>query len=391
MAETKKTIRILQVNKLYYPVTGGIERVVQQLAEGLCDVTDSKVLVCQQKGKTTTEQINGVEVTRASSIGMLSSLPLSMSFLWKFRKMSRDRDILHIHMPFPLGDLACFLSGYRGKVVLWWHSDIVRQKRMLKIYRPLMEWLLRRADCIIVATQGHIDGSEFLKPHEDKCRIIPFGVERQIEETADRWIAVQEESSGRQHSSKDSVRFLFVGRLVYYKGCNELIRAFIQASASRSDLFLDIVGTGPLEREMKEMVHEAGLEERVRFYANVEDEELAEFFGTCDVFVLPSVARSEAFGLVQIEAMAFGKPVINTKLPSGVPYVSLDQITGLTVPPKDVRELAQAMRYLAEHPEERREMGVRARQRMKTMYRIDTMLEHVKRLYEELMEGNESC
>ena len=268
MAETRKNIRILQVNKLYYPVTGGIERVVQQLAEGLCDVTDSKVLVCQQKGKTTTEQINGVEVTRASSIGMLSSLPLSMSFLWKFRNMSRDRDILHIHMPFPLGDLACFLSGYRGKVVLWWHSDIVRQKRMLKIYRPLMEWLLRRADCIIVATQGHIDGSEFLKPYEDKCRIIPFGVERQIEETADRWIAVQEESSGRQHSSKDSVRFLFVGRLVYYKGCNELIRAFIQASASRSDLFLDIVGTGPLEREMKEMVHEAGLEERVRFYAN---------------------------------------------------------------------------------------------------------------------------
>ena len=205
MAETRKNIRILQVNKLYYPVTGGIERVVQQLAEGLCDVTDSKVLVCQQKGKTTTEQINGVEVTRASSIGMLSSLPLSMSFLWKFRNMSRDRDILHIHMPFPLGDLACFLSGYRGKVVLWWHSDIVRQKRMLKIYRPLMEWLLRRADCIIVATQGHIDGSEFLKPYEDKCRIIPFGVERQIEETADRWIAVQEESSGRQHSSKDSI------------------------------------------------------------------------------------------------------------------------------------------------------------------------------------------
>jgi rhamnosyl/mannosyltransferase len=214
-------------------------------------------------------------------------------------------------------------------------------------------------------------------------------VERQIEETADRWIAVQEESSGRQHSSKDSVRFLFVGRLVYYKGCNELIRAFIQASASRSDLFLDIVGTGPLEREMKEMVHEAGLEERVRFYANVEDEELAEFFGTCDVFVLPSVARSEAFGLVQIEAMAFGKPVINTKLPSGVPYVSLDQVTGLTVPPEDVHKLAQAMQYLAEHPDERREMGVRARQRMKKMYRIDTMLEHVKKLYEELMEGNE--
>lgn len=389
MQERDNKIRVLQVNKLYYPVTGGIERVVQQLAEGLCDETDTKVLVCCKKGRTIVEQIAGIEVTRASSMGMLSSLPLSVSFLWKFRRMAKDRDIVHIHMPFPLGDLACFLSGYKGKVILWWHSDIVRQKKLMKLYRPLMEWLLRRADCIVVATQGHIDGSKYLKPYQDKCRIIPYGVERQIEETADRWIAVQEESSGRQHSSKDSVRFLFVGRLVYYKGCNELIRAFIQVSASRSDLFLDIVGTGPLEREMKEMVHEAGLEERVRFYANVEDEELAEFFGTCDVFVLPSVARSEAFGLVQIEAMAFGKPVINTKLPSGVPYVSLDQVTGLTVPPEDVHKLAQAMQYLAEHPDERREMGVRARQRMKKMYRIDTMLEHVKRLYEELMEGNE--
>lgn len=389
MQERNDKIRVLQVNKLYHPVTGGIERVVQQLAEGLCEDTDTKVLVCRKKGRTIVEQIAGVEVTRASSMGMLSSLPLSVSFLWKFRRMVKDRDIVHIHMPFPLGDLACFLSGYKGKVILWWHSDIVRQKKLMKLYRPLMEWLLRRADCIVVATQGHIDGSRYLKPYQDKCRIIPYGVERQIEETADRWIAVQEESSGRQHSSKDSVRFLFVGRLVYYKGCNELIRAFIQVSASRSDLFLDIVGTGPLEREMKEMVHEAGLEERVRFYANVEDEELAEFFGTCDVFVLPSVARSEAFGLVQIEAMAFGKPVINTKLPSGVPYVSLDQVTGLTVPPEDVHKLAQAMQYLAEHPDERREMGVRARQRMKKMYRIDTMLEHVKRLYEELMEGNE--
>lgn len=389
MQERDNKIRVLQVNKLYYPVTGGIERVVQQLAEGLSDDTNTKVLVCCKRGRTTVEQIAGIEVTRASSMGMLSSLPLSVSFLWKFRRMAKDRDIIHIHMPFPLGDLACFLSGYKGTVILWWHSDIVRQKKMMKLYRPLMEWLLRRADCIIVATQGHIDGSKYLKPYQDKCRIIPYGVDPKIEKEADHWY--EEDMLLKRPGEKSAVvRYLFVGRLVYYKGCRTMIEAFVQAAKVNSCIRLDIVGTGPLEPELKKLTEELGLTDRIHFHDEVSDDELIGFFKECDVFVLPSLQRSEAFGLVQIEAMAFGKPVINTKLPSGVPYVSLDQITGLTVPPENVFELAQAMQYLAEHPDERKEMGVRARQRMKEMYRIDTMLEHVNRLYEELMEGNES-
>lgn len=207
MREKNNKIRVLQVNKLYYPVTGGIERVVQQLAEGLCEDTDTKVLVCRRKGRTIVEQIAGIEVTRASSMGMLSSLPLSVSFLWKFRRMAKDRDIIHIHMPFPLGDLACFLSGYKGRVILWWHSDIVRQKKLMKLYRPLMEWLLRRADCIVVATQGHIDGSKYLKPYQEKCRIIPFGVDLKIEKEADRWYE-EGRLLERSEEKPDAVKFL---------------------------------------------------------------------------------------------------------------------------------------------------------------------------------------
>lgn len=374
-------LRILQVNKLYYPVTGGIERVVRQLAEGLCTETDTKVLVCQQKGKTAVEQVNGVEVTRASSMGTLSSLPLSISFLWKFRRMSKDRDIVHIHMPFPLGDLACFLSGYKGKVVLWWHSDIVRQKRMMKMYRPLMNWLLRRADCIVVATQGHIDGSHYLKPYTEKCVIIPFGVEPKIECRADEWVR-----RGSHVPNDGKIRFLFVGRLVYYKGCQELVRAFGQAARTLPDILLDIVGTGPLEQEMADIVYEMGIQDRVHFWKNVSDDELVEFFERCDVFVLPSLERSEAFGLVQIEAMAFGKPVINTRLPSGVPYVSLDRETGLTVEPGEIEPLAEAIRFLTIHSEERKRMGERARERMQEQFRMDKMLERVEKLYIELAE-----
>lgn len=385
MQEKKDKIRILQVNKLYYPVTGGIERVVQQLAEGLCDETDTKVLVCRKKGRTIVEQVGGVEVTRASSIGMLSSLPLSVSFLWKFRRMAKDRDIIHIHMPFPLGDLACFLSGYKGKVILWWHSDIVRQKKLMRLYRPLMEWLLRRADCIVVATQGHIDGSEYLKPYEEKCRIIPFGVDRKIEEQADQWIASRKEAEDGRYPEK-TIRFLFVGRLVYYKGCRVLIKAFGEAAVKDSRLRLDIVGTGPLEPELKKKTEESGLADRICFHADVDDAGLMEYFKDCDVFVLPSLQRSEAFGLVQIEAMAFGKPVINTRLPSGVPYVSLHGETGMTVEPGNVAELAQAMQYMAEYPEERLQMGKRARARMEAQFRMDTMLARVKKLYEEFTE-----
>lgn len=385
MKNKKDKIRILQVNKSYYPTSGGIERVVQQLAEGLSGETDTKVLVCRKRGKTVEEYVNGVEVYRASSLGVVSSLPISLSFLWKFRNMSKDRDIVHIHMPFPLGDLACLLSGYRGKVVLWWHSDIVRQKRMMKLYRPLMEWLLRRADAIVVATEGHIKGSLYLKGYEEKCVVIPFGVERYMEEKADLWI--QEEKAGIDEAEKET-SFLFVGRFVYYKGCRVLLKAFAQAVERNACLRLDLVGSGPMQNELEELVQAYNLQENVTFHSNVDDQELVRYFEDCDVFVLPSIARSEAFGLVQIEAMAFGKPVINTRLASGVPYVSIDQVTGLTVGPENVQELADAFIYMAEHPRERKQMGVRARERMKTLYRMDTMLENVKELYRKLMEGN---
>ena len=134
MNNNVKKTKVLQVNKLYHPITGGIERVVQQIAEGLNDRTDMKVLVCQRKGKAVTEEVNGVWVRRSSSFGVLASLPISFSFLLELRKLSKDRDVIHFHMPFPLGDLACLLSGYKGKVVVWWHSDIVRQKKMMKLF-----------------------------------------------------------------------------------------------------------------------------------------------------------------------------------------------------------------------------------------------------------------
>lgn len=377
-------IKILQTNKLYYPVTGGIERVVQQLAEGLSDRTSTTVLVCQKKGKTIREEVNGIPVMRCKTVVNISSLPISLSYLHHFRKEAKKNDIVHIHMPFPLGDLACFLSGYKGKVVLWWHSDIVRQKRMMFFYRPLMNWLLRRADAIVVATEGHIEGSEYLKPYAPKCKIIPFGVDNWIKRQADEWLTHES-----KEKEKDSIRFLFVGRLVYYKGIKNLLEAYYKMISEEPELkkkvILDIVGSGPLEQELHQYVSENDLSDNIFFHTQVSDEQLMDFYKKCDGFVLPSQLRSEAFGLVQIEAMAFGKPVINTNLPSGVPYVSLDGITGLTVEPNDVDGLAQALRKLTIDDECRHQMGKAARQRVENEYTMEKMLQRTYDLYEKLV------
>lgn len=294
--------------------------------------------------------------------------------------MAKTADIIQFHMPFPIGDLATLLSGYKGKIVVWWHSDVVRQKKMMILYKPVMTMFLKRADAIIVATQGHIDGSKYLKPYAHKCVIIPYGVNPVIEKKADEWI---EQSKNLKEEKKDTqVTFLFVGRLVYYKGCRELLEAFCNVQNAR----LIMVGSGIMEKELKELTVSLRIEDRVLFPGNVSDEKLERYFAECDVFVLPSIARSEAFGLVQIEAMSYGKPVINTNLPSGVPYVSIHKETGLTVEPENPKELAEAMQWMVEHPKERIEMGKRARMRVKEEFQVSGMLKKVFDLYKNLKD-----
>lgn len=367
-------IKVLQINKLYYPVTGGVERVVQQLAEGLANRADMKVLACQKKGRGTVETINGVEIYKSGSLGVAFSMPVSLSFFASFNRLKKDRDIIHIHMPFPLADIAVRLFGFKGKIVLWWHSDIVKQKKLLQLYGPFLRALLKRADLIITATKGHIDGSDWLPDYRDKCAIIPFGVDT----------ALLKKSAAVSAAPKSvglPVQFLFVGRLIYYKGCDVLLDAFSKVSGAE----LVIIGEGPLEPQLKEQTARLSMSGKVRFVGGVGDDELAEAFSACDVFVLPSVAKSEAFGLVQIEAMAYGKPVINTELQSGVPYVSLNGVTGLTVPPSDANALADAMQSLVDEPGLREKFGKAAYERARSEYSMETMLNRVLDEYEKLL------
>ena len=371
-----KKIKILQINKLYYPDIGGIERTVQHIAEGLKEKVEMSVLVCQPKGLGVMEQINEVPVQRCGSFGTLFSMPISLSFLWQLRRKSKGQDILQFHAPFPLGDLACLLSGYRGKVVLYWHSDVVKQKKLMILYRPIMERFLKRTDAIIVGADGVIKGSSYLKPYQDKCVTIPFAVNQKIEQMG------KKDMEQAQPNMEKYARFLFVGRLVYYKGVDVLIEAF----AGVENAELTIIGCGDMEKDLKAYINEHGMSDRVHFLGKVEEDRLYHEFSECDVFVLPSIAKSEAFGLVQLEAMAFGKPVINTNLPSGVPEVSINGITGLTVEPGNKRELGDAMRWFVEHPSERHEMGNAARKRLDSNYTLDVMMNRMMELYGRLLK-----
>lgn len=372
-----RKLKVLEVNKAYFPHVGGIETLVKQYSEelGQFNVQVRTLVCCENQGGTIRERVNGIPVIRAASLGTYFSCPLSVQFIKQFRRMSRKADVIHIHMPFPLADFAMLLSGYKGKVALSWHSDIVKQKKLLTLYKPLLKYLLNRADVIFTATEGHIDGSDFLYEYREKCRILPYGI------TVEDYLNIDKKPILTEKlTDKDSVKVFFTGRLVYYKGVNVLLKAF--SKVNNCELF--IAGTGELENSLKAYAEKHNLADKVHFLGFLPDDELKQAYADCDIFVLPSVVKSEAFGIVQLEAMVYGKPVINTALPSGVPHVSLDGETGLTVPPSNANALAKAINRLAENKELREELGRKAAKRV-----IDNFNEKdvIRQLYDYLSEG----
>lgn len=372
-----RKLKVLEVNKAYFPHVGGIETLVKQYSEelGQFNVQVRTLVCCENQGGTIRERVNGIPVIRAASLGTYFSCPLSVQFIKQFRRMSRKADVVHIHLPFPLADLALLLSGYKGKVAISWHSDIVKQKKLLFFYKPLLKYLLNRADVIFTATEGHIDGSDFLYEYREKCRILPYGITVEDYLNIDRKPILTEKLT-----DKNSVKVFFTGRLVYYKGVDVLLKAF--SKVKNCELF--IAGTGELESSLKAYAEKHGLADKVHFLGFLPDDQLKQAYADCDIFVLPSVVKSEAFGIVQLEAMVYGKPVINTNLPSGVPYVSLDGETGLTVPPSNAKALAKAINRLAEDKEFREELGRKAAVRV-----IDNFNEKdvIRQLYDYLSEG----
>ena len=371
-----KKLKVLEVNKAYYPHIGGIESLVRQYSEELGQYgAEVKTLVCRDNiGFTVMENVNGVKVIRAGSLGTYFSCPLSLSFIRLFRRMSKNADIVHINIPFPLADAALLLSGYKGRVAVSWHSDIVKQKKLMLLYKPFMMYLLKRADVIFTATEGHINGSDYLPEFREKCHILPYGI------TPENYLSIERKSFLTEKLTyESSIKIFFTGRLVYYKGVDILLKAFTEVK--NCELF--IAGTGELENKLKAYAENHGLGKKVHFLGFLSDCELKQAYADCVIFVLPSVAKSEAFGIVQLEAMIYGKPVINTSLPSGVPYVSIHGKTGITVPPSNPKALAKAVNLLAHNKDLREKLGRNAYKRVINKFNEKYVISRLYKFLEE--------
>jgi glycosyltransferase involved in cell wall biosynthesis len=316
------------------------------------------------------ETVGGVPVTRIGTRLRLAYASFGPGMAKAIR--AADADVVHFHHPNPPAVLSYFAARPRGRLVVTYHSDIVRQRVLGPLFSPLLHRFLARADAIVASSPDYAASSPVLRRHAARVRVIPFGIDAEELGAVD---AAEVAAVRARHGP----RIVFAaGRLVYYKGFEYLVRAM-----RRVDAHLLIAGDGPLLGELRRVAAEADVEARVTLLGRVPD--LRPLYHAADVFALPSVARSEAFGIVQLEAMACGVPVVNTALDTGVPFVSPHGVTGLTVPPADSGALAAALARLLGDSALRARMGSEGRARVAGELGAGLMARRTLALYREVV------
>lgn len=367
-----RDLKVLHVGKYYAPYSGGIETQLKNLLGQLRVHMDVEVFVAQHDSSAGWECVEGVRVLRLPTVVTLASTPFCPSLP---REISKSKpDIVHLHLPNPAAVLALWLSRYKGPVIVSHHSDIIRQRFLRRLIEPLQHWIMRRSAAVCVASPEYLESSEELTRHRSKCQVLPYGIP-----VRDLTLAQRSNSEEIRRRYKRPL-VLSVGRMVYYKGFEYLVRSMTSIDA---DLLL--VGEGPLRSELEGLSRDLHVADRVHFLGEVPDVE--PYYEACDVFVLASVARSEAFGMVQLEAMLREKPVVNTRLGTGVNFVSPDGVTGVTVRPADPDALAEAINRLLNDQDLRRRMGGAARTRVISEFSDVRMATKMLELYRSVLEG----
>ena len=366
-------LRILQVGKFYPPHMGGIETHLQALCGALLPHANVRVIVSSDDRHTVEEIVDAVPVARLATLLTAFSTSISPAMVSRIRNSGAD--LVHIHLPNPAAVLAYLASGHRGRLIVTYHSDTVKQKFLGRLFEPLLSAALRKSDAIIATSPNYLATSPVLQAFRDRCHVIPYGIDTaQFEQCAEAVRSIRQRFGERLVVS--------VGRLVYYKGFEVLIRAMASVRGK-----LVIVGDGPLRGELERLAAQLGVTENVVFAGEINNASLTTYYHAADLFALASVARSEAFGIVQIEAMAAGLPVVNTSLDSGVPFVSIDGETGLTVPPGDPQALAAAINRLLDDDGLRQTLGQAGVRRAKREFSLDTMLRRTLQLYGSVAAG----
>lgn len=370
-------MRILQLGK-FYPLKGGVEKVMHALAKELSERgIDCDAMFAGKDGHTEDIRLNDhCHIYICPTYFEAKATMIAPSMVTMLRKVCQRYDIIHVHHPDPMATLALYMSGFKGRVVLHWHCDIIRQNQLLKFYRPLQSWLINRADVIVGTSPVYLEQSDALSDVQDKCVCIPIGV---YETQTD--VALTAEIKA-QYSGKKIVFSL--GRLVLYKGYEYLIEA---ASHLPDDYVVLIGGTGHQHNNLATLIESQGLQDKVKLLGFIPEEQLGAYFDACTLFCLSSIDKREAFAIVQVKAMIHSRPVVSTNIPgSGVPWVNQHGVSGLTVPPRDSQALATAIQEICNDSEHYQHFAIQSRKRYEQLFRMENMVDKCRALYEELLK-----
>jgi rhamnosyl/mannosyltransferase len=363
---------VLHVGKFYPPHMGGMETHLQALCGELNKSITVRVIAANDSRHHREDVIDGVRVTRLAQLFSVGSAQVCSGMA---RSISEARaDIVHIHLPNPIALLAYLISGHQGRLVLSWHSDIVRQRILGRALVPIERRSLARAAACIATSPNYVESSPMLREHRSLCRVIPYGI------PLEPFSHYDQTAVARIRERYGPRMILAVGRLIYYKGFEYLVRAMAHVGGR-----LVIVGDGPLREMLENEARTLGVRNRIFFAGEIQNHTLAPYYQAAEVFVLPSVARSEAFGIVQLEAMACGTPVVNTHIESGVPFVSLDGVTGITVPPRSPEQLAAAINRLLDDPHLRARYSAAALHRARGEFSVEKMTKRTLEVYYEVL------
>lgn len=393
-------MRVLHIGKFYPPHAGGIERASADLCTALATRGVEVAMLAHASpgdGKSRRYREGGVDVHLAACHGQLLYAPVSPSFPFLLARLLREfrPDLLHLHMP----NTSAFwpLLSPAARRLPWlvhWHADVpldIRRpavRAMYALYRPFEQALLRRAGAIVATSAPYRDTSTALAPWRDKTQVVPLGIgasppggsgSEQVQ------IVAKDTFVQSQAWPGPGLRVLAVGRLSYYKGFDVLLRAIAQAPEAS----LLLIGSGECEASLRALARELRIEDRVRFAGRVDDAGLAEAYAQAQLFCLPSIERTEAFGVVLLEAMRARLPVIATRIAgSGVGHVVADGVTGTLVAPGDAAALASAMHAFAGDPAMRRRFGETGNARWQAEFTLDRSADRMLGLYRSLLPAN---
>lgn len=371
-------MKVLHVYRTYFPdPQGGLQEVIRQICHnGNHEGIESRVFTLSNDTSTAVIKRPECTVIRGQQLTEIASCNIGYpSALQDFKKQVAWADIIHYHFPWPYADLLHLLSSIKKPTVLTYHSDIVRQQSMLKIYSPLMHRFLRSIDHIVATSPNYLASSEVLCQYKDKTRVIPIGLDEQSFPLArDKHFAKMLAHYGKNF-------FLFIGVLRYYKGLDILIKAMKDAPYR-----VVIAGTGPIEKELRDLAQHHQLS-NVVFAGFVSEEEKVALLQLSQAVVFPSPVRSEAFGVTLLEGAMFSKPLICCEIGSGTSYVNMHEETGLVIPPYDATALRKAMDTIDQSPGNSKQMGNNARKRFDTLFTGKIMGEQYAALYQSILSN----